>query len=93
MTEPWFPIRTKWLLLRDFRETDFDDVHAYGSDPEVARLMDWGPNTPDDTREAVAKAIAQQAASPRTEFVLAIDHLAAGRVIGSVALHWRDGPH
>lgn len=93
MTESWLPIHTQRLLLRDFRETDFDDVHAYGSDPEVACFMDWGPNTLDDTREALAKALADQAASPRTEFLLAIEHLAEGRVIGSVALHWRDWPH
>src|SRR5205809_5099084 len=33
--EPWFPLRTERLLLREFREADFDDVHAYARDPQV----------------------------------------------------------
>lgn len=39
--EPWFPIRTERLVLRDFRQADFDDVHAYGADPQVTRYMAW----------------------------------------------------
>jgi RimJ/RimL family protein N-acetyltransferase len=93
MTEPWLPIRTERLLLRDFRETDFDDVHAYGSDPEVARYMPWGPNTLEDTRAFLAMTRTQQATWPRLEFGLAIEHRDSGRVIGSIALHARDGAH
>ncbi len=44
--KPWFPIRTERLLLREFAQADFDDVHAYAIDPLVVRYMDWGPNTP-----------------------------------------------
>ena len=91
--EPWFPVRTERLLLRDFRETDFDDVHAYGSDPEVARYMPWGPNTPDDTRDFLARSLLQQASWPRLEFGLAIEQAGTSSVIGSVALHLIDGPN
>jgi len=90
---PWFPIRTERLVLRDFRRRDFDDVHAYGSDPEVARYMDWVPNTPDQTREFLARAFDQQSLWPRFGFGLAIVHATAGRVIGSIGLHLRDGPN
>lgn len=92
-SDPWFPIRTERLVLRDFRRRDFDDVHAYGSDPEVARFMDWGPNTPDQTLEALARMIEQQSMWPRFDFGLAIEHAATGRVIGSMGLHLRDGPN
>jgi [ribosomal protein S5]-alanine N-acetyltransferase len=85
--DPWIPIRTERLLLRDFRETDFDAVHAYGSDPEVIHYMPWGPNTPDDTRAFLARALASQTAAPRLDFHLAIQHGAAGTVIGSIGLH------
>ena len=47
----WLPIRTERLILREFRESDYDDIHAYGADPEVSRFMIWGPNTHKDTRE------------------------------------------
>ena len=87
-TEPWFPIRTDRLLLRDFRREDFDDVHVYGQDPEVARYMPWGPNTPEQTREFLEKALVQQGTLPRFDFGFAIEH--EGKVVGAVALHLRD---
>ena len=89
-TQPWHPVRTERLLLRDFRPTDFDAVHAYGSDPEVARYMEWGPNMPDDTRFFLGRALANQAAWPRLDFGLAIEHIEAGMVIGSINLRLCD---
>ncbi|MGA2510195.1 MAG: hypothetical protein ABSG27_08175 [Candidatus Acidiferrales bacterium] len=41
----WFPIETNRLLLREFRDADEQAMHEYASDPEVVRLMIWGPNT------------------------------------------------
>ena len=90
---PWLPIRTERLLLRDFHPSDFEDVHAYGCDPEVARYMEWGPNTPEETRAFLDRAHASQAAWPRFDFGLAIEHTASAAVIGSVGLHLRDGPN
>src|SRR5690606_16812034 len=37
------------VVLREFELSDFEAVHAYGSDPEVVRFMVWGPNEPPDT--------------------------------------------
>jgi RimJ/RimL family protein N-acetyltransferase len=53
--------------------------------------MDWGPNTPDQTREALTRMIEQQTLWPRFDFDLAIEHAAAAKVIGSMGLHLRDG--
>ena len=50
--KPWFPLRTQRLLLREARLGDYDDIHAYGADPEVVRFMDWGPNTPEVTAQS-----------------------------------------
>jgi ribosomal-protein-alanine N-acetyltransferase len=83
---------TSRLILRPFRETDFADVHAYASDPEVVRHMDWGPNTPDQTRAFLERAIAG-AAAPLDRWKsldLAAQLKEGGGVIGSCALH-RDG--
>ena len=91
--ETWIPIRTDRLLLREFADADFDAVHAYGSDPEVSRYMPWGPNTPDDTRDFLGRARANQDASPRIDFNLAIEHQTDGRVIGSIGLHPYDEPN
>jgi len=89
--QSWLPIRTERLLLRDFRPDDFDAVHAYGSDPEVARYMEWGPNTPDDTRGFLDRAMTSQAIWPRLDFGLAIENRDMGAAIGSIGLHLRDG--
>jgi RimJ/RimL family protein N-acetyltransferase len=87
---PWFPVRTERLLLREFHEADFDDVHAYASDPQVARFMEWGPNTQEQTREFLDRALAQQASWPRAAVGLAVEHLAHQRVIGSIRLAVQD---
>ena len=43
-------IQTERLVLRDFEEADWEAVHSYGSDLEVVRYMDWGPNTEEETK-------------------------------------------
>ena len=85
--DPWLPLHTERLILRDFREDDVDDIHAYGSDPRVARFMDWGPNSLEDTRIFLERRLVDQATTPRVEFGLAIEHAAQGRVIGAIGLH------
>ena len=89
MTEdpkPWFPIRTARLLLREFRDSDFDDVHEYAADPAVARFMDWGPNTREQTVEFMGRKLEEQDRWPRDEVTLAVEHQADRRVIGSARL-------
>jgi len=90
LAQPWRPVRTERLLLRDFRHADFDAVHAYARDPEVARYMEWGPNTPDETRLFIRRAMASQTAWPRLHFGFAIERLDTGAVIGSIDLRLRD---
>ncbi|PKQ26486.1 MAG: GNAT family N-acetyltransferase [Actinobacteria bacterium HGW-Actinobacteria-4] len=48
---------TERLVLRKFRETDADAVHAYASDPEVCKYTDFGPNTWEDTVNFVNTAM------------------------------------
>jgi RimJ/RimL family protein N-acetyltransferase len=91
--KPWFPLTTERLLLREFREGDFDDVHAYASLPEVCRFMEWGPNTPEQTREFMDRNLAAQADWPRDGVSLAMEHQAEGRVIGSIRLTVSDRPN
>ena len=44
-------IHTKRLTLRDYIETDVDDIHEYGSDPIVVKYMPFGPNTIEDSQD------------------------------------------
>jgi ribosomal-protein-alanine N-acetyltransferase len=87
---PWFPLRTERLLLRDFRDGDFDAVHDYAVDPEVSRFMPWGPNRPEETREFLRRTLAAQEDWPRLDFNLAIELVEAATVIGSISLHLYD---
>ena len=84
--KPWFPIRTERLLLRPFVQDDFDDVHAYATDDEVVRYMDWGPNTLEETQAALDRWFAVQSQWPRADVNLAIQHIADNKVIGSIRL-------
>jgi RimJ/RimL family protein N-acetyltransferase len=84
--KPWFPLHTERLLLREFREGDFEDVHTYAEQPEVARFMDWGPNARDETVTHMGLKLAEQARWPRNEVTLAVEHRADCRVIGSIRL-------
>ena len=84
--KPWFPLRTERLLLREFRQDDFDDVHAYASDTEVVRYMDWGPNTHDETQAFLGRMFEAQSQWPREDVNLAIEHARDRRVIGSIRL-------
>jgi [ribosomal protein S5]-alanine N-acetyltransferase len=86
----WFPIETERLLLREFRVADQADIHAYACDPEVVRLMIWGPNTPDQTRLYLETVLAAQEHWPRPEMALAVELTSERRVIGSIALRIKD---
>ncbi len=83
---PWFPIRTARLLLREFQAGDLDDVHAYASDPNTVRYMEWGPNTPEVSSERLRLTLAEQAQWPRRDVNLAAQLIEDGQVIGSVRL-------
>lgn len=75
-------IETERLLLRDFRREDWRSVHEYAVDPEVFRHMPWGPNSEDETRAFVERAIASGLEEPRLKFELAITLRSDGRLIG-----------
>jgi [ribosomal protein S5]-alanine N-acetyltransferase len=86
----WFPLETKRLLLREFSAADEADIHAYACDPEVVRLMIWGPNTPEMTRAYLEAVLGAQQRWPRPEVGLGIELAAERRLIGSIALRLKD---
>ena len=88
--DPWFPIETERLLLRELRAADEPDIHEYASDPEVVRLMIWGPNTRDQTREFLGRALHAQTQWPRPEVGLAIELKTERRLIGSIGLRMKN---
>ena len=51
MTEP-VVLETPRLVLRELHDDDVPAIHAYASDAEVVRYLDWGPNTPETPRSS-----------------------------------------
>ena len=50
-------VETERLILRPYRVADAAAVHRYGSDPEVCRYTEDGPNTWDDTLRFLQTAV------------------------------------
>ena len=82
-------LETPRLQLRGFRDEDFEDVHVYASDPEVTRLLSWGPNAPEDTREFLERVQRAALEVPRENHDWALERKSDGRVIGGCGLYNR----
>lgn len=80
-------IRTERLVLRDFEEADWKSVHDYASDSEVVRYMPWGPNTIEDTRNFVRRAIAGLQEQPRRNYNLAVVLISQNVLIGGCGIY------
>jgi ribosomal-protein-alanine N-acetyltransferase len=80
-------IRTERLVLRDFREADWKSVHDYASDLEVVRYMDWGPNTVEETRSFIRRAIAYQQEQHRSVYDLAVVLTPQNVLVGGCGIH------
>lgn len=63
---------TERLILAEIDPSQFDAIHAYSSDPDVSRFMAWGPNKPADTHAFIARALAERATTPRTDWNFAV---------------------
>jgi ribosomal-protein-alanine N-acetyltransferase len=80
-------LQTERLLLRPYRDDDFEGVHAYGSDPEVVRYMLWGPNTGEQTRHFLVEVQDGARAEPRTKFDFAIELRETCTMIGGCGIY------
>ena len=83
-------IVTEHLKLREFEEDEWVSVHKYASDLEVVRYMTWGPNTKEDTKNFVQRAIACQREQPRRNFDLTIILKEEGTLIGGCGIRVSD---
>lgn len=80
-------IETARLLLREFAEDDAEAVQEYASDPEVVTFMPWGPNTQDETRDFIARAIAARNEEPRMKHDFAIILKSTEVLIGGCGIY------
>jgi ribosomal-protein-alanine N-acetyltransferase len=82
-------LETERLLLRPYRDDDFDTVHAYASDPVVVRYTLWGPDSEQETREFIQLTHSHADADPRTDYDFAIVLKESGLLIGGCKLMLR----
>lgn len=79
-------LETKNLILRNYKSSDFDDVHEYGSLPDFSQYDVWGPNSEDDTRNFINEKASEGDHKNRYTFDLAIFHKGDEKVIGGVGI-------
>lgn len=75
-------LQTARCVLRAFEESDFEDVHAYASDPEITRYQWWGPNDEAATRAFIDFARKQMSDRESGAFEFAIERSSDARVVG-----------
>jgi RimJ/RimL family protein N-acetyltransferase len=80
-------LHSERLILRDFRDDDFEAVHAYATDLEVVRHTTWGPNSEAETRKFLKRAQSQVEVDPRITFEFAVVRAEEGDLIGGIGLH------
>lgn len=76
-------LETERLVLRPFRETDYEAVHAYASVVENTQYMFWGPNDEADTRAFILQAIEQSKEIPCKNYHFAAVLKSSNRLIGA----------
>jgi [ribosomal protein S5]-alanine N-acetyltransferase len=82
--------QTERLILREFREEDWRDVHEYASDPETVKYMVFGPNSEQDTRDFIKREIDHQVEKSRSVYNFALINRETGRLIGACAVMIRN---
>lgn len=79
-------IKTKRLLLREFVPSDWESVHSYATHPDAYEFMPWGPNTEEETKQFVKKAIDEKWSSKRTSYEFAVVNQEENQLIGGFGL-------
>lgn len=87
-------IETERLLLRPFRESDLDDLHAMRSLPEVLRYLYGDVRSRQEAGDLLAKRMMQTSVAGEGDcLALAVERREDGRVIGDVSLWLRSAEH
>ena len=83
-------LETERLILRKFKQDDFDAVHSYADCAENLIYMMWGPNTEEQTRDFINMSIAQAEESPCVNYNYAVELKNHGKVIGGCGIYISD---
>lgn len=81
-----FLLHSERLSLRDFSTSDWQDVQACASHPQVHRFSPWGPITAEQARGYVAQVIEQAQQHPRLNYNFVIIETRTETTIGACGL-------
>ncbi|MEK4425497.1 GNAT family N-acetyltransferase [Solibacillus sp. FSL K6-1523] len=76
------------LVLREFIQSDWIDVHKYASQEIVCQYQPWGPNTVEESQNFVTQVLEDSKQEPRKRFVFAIIY--KEKMIGAGEFNIRD---
>jgi len=74
-------IETNRLVLRNFRESDFEDFYDYAKSDKVGPMAGWKPHEDIEESKKILQSFIE------CDDVWAIEHKESHKVIGSVGLH------
>jgi len=81
------PLFSERLQVRDLVPGDVHSMHAYASNPDVARYLFWGPNTYEETQGSLNSFIAAQNDEPRLIYEMGIVLAASDQLVGALCLY------
>lgn len=87
MPDPEVVLETDRLILRDFRMSDFTDVHEYGSDLDTVRFVLPKPNTEEVTRNYLYTRLVLAHQTPRMDYDFAVTLKESGKVIAGMGFY------
>lgn len=82
-------LTTNRLVLRNFQQSDWSDVHEFNADPKVLRFLPSDPATIEQTQAAVQWWIDRVHDDPRMFYDLAVILLTDRKVLGWCRFAWR----
>ncbi len=83
-------IETERLVLREYKESDWEAVHIYSQQEEILVYEAWGPNTEEETKAFIKRSINEKDETPRKGITLAITLKDDEKLIGGCGFRIND---
>ena len=83
-------LETERLILRKFKEEDFEAVHSYGGCAENLTYMLFGPNSEEQTMDVIKRFIRQAEENPIVNYDYAVVLKESVKLIGSCGITLSD---
>lgn len=85
-----FKLNGSRIDIREMKETDLIDVHAYASQPMSREFQPWGPNTLKQSNAYIKEVLEDAKQEPRSRYVFSIIEKVEEKLIGAVEINIRN---